>query len=175
VFFFKKEDDAKAFVLNLKGRVEGYGLKLNDDKTHVLSLRKNEQNSFNFLGFTFYWGKQQNKRVLKIKTQKEKLIRAFREFDVWIKNNRNRLKLSSIWKLAQSKIRGHFNYYGFAMNNLKLNHFLQEATKSLFKWLNRRSQKSSYTWEGFLERIKNFPLVKPWESLKLKPLGSIYA
>lgn len=174
VFFFKKDDDAKAFLEALRERIEGFGLKLNEDKTHILNLGKDRQNSFDFLGFTFYWGKQQKRRMLKVKTQKQKLTRAFREFDVWIKTIRNRLKLPVIWKLAQSKIRGHFNYYGYAMNNLKLNHFYQSAIKSLFKWLNRRSQKRSYNWNGFIERIKNFPLIKPWGSLKLKQLGSIY-
>jgi RNA-directed DNA polymerase len=174
VFFFKKEDDAKNFLQDLKCRIESYGLKLNEDKTHILNLGKDKQNSFDFLGFTFYWGKQQRRRMLKVKTQKERLLRAFREFDVWIKKIRNRLKLTVIWKLAQSKIRGHINYYGYAMNNLKLNHFYNEAIKSLFKWLNRRSQKRSYSWEGFEERLKNLPLMKPWSSLKLKHFGRNY-
>jgi RNA-directed DNA polymerase len=174
VFFFKREDDAKDFLQTLRGRIEGFGLKLNEEKTHILNLGKDKQNSFDFLGFTLYWGKQQRKRVLKVKTQKDKLLRAFREFDVWIKNIRNRLKLSVIWKLARSKIRGHINYYGYAMNNLKINHFYQSALKSLFKWLKRRSQRRSYDWEGFMERLKNFPLVKSWGSLKLKQLGSNY-
>lgn len=174
VFFFKKEDDAKSFLQDLKVRVEAFGLRLNEDKTHILNMDRGKHSSFNFLGFTFYWGKQQKRIMLKVKTQKEKLIRALREFDVWIKMIRNRLKLSAIWELAKSKIRGHFNYYGYAMNNLKLHHFYQAAIKSLFKWLNRRSQKRSYNWDGFTERARNFPLVRSWETLKLKPLGRNY-
>ena len=174
VFFFKKEDDSIRFLQDLALRVGKFGLKLNEDKTRTLILGKDKHNSFNFLGFTFYWGKQQKKTMLKVKTQKEKLVSAFREWDVWIKNIRNRTKLSTIWKLAKSKIVGHFNYYGYAMNNLKLHYFYRKAIQSLFKWLNRRSQKRSYSWDGFKERIRNFPLVEPWESLKLKQLGSNY-
>lgn len=174
VFFFKKEDDAHRFLADLKGRVEKYGLSLNEGKTHILSLKKEEQNSFSFLGFTFYWGRQQKRRELKVKTQKEKLIRAFQEFEIWIKKIRNRIKLSVIWKLAQSKIRGHINYYGYAMNNLKLHHFYSEAVRLLYKWLNRRSQKRSYNWEGFIERTKNFPLMRSWETLQLRSLGRRY-
>ena len=81
------------------------------------------------------------------------------------------MKLKELWKIAKAKIVGHLNYYGYAMNNLKINHFYFEAQKALFKWLNRRSQKRSYTLEGFQERIKNFPLMENVEKIKWKQLG----
>lgn len=175
VFFFKKEDDAKSFLTELNKRVSKFDLKLNEEKSKTLNFDKTRQESFDFLGFTFYWGKQNRRRILKIKTQKDKLLRALREFDVWIKTNRNRSKLKDLWELAKSKVRGHINYYGYAFNNLKLNHFCFEVEKSLFKWLNRRSQKRSYNWEGFLERLKYFPLRPSWQEIKLKQLGTNYA
>jgi RNA-directed DNA polymerase len=171
IFFFTEENEAKQFLTDLEQRVQAYGLRLNPDKTHLLALPKSGHYQFNFLGFTFYWGKQQKKILLKVKTQKEKLIQGIREFYHWIKQVRNKMTLDNIWRLARSKIRGHNNYYGYWMNGLKLNHFHWEATKSLFKWLNRRSQKRSYTWEGFKERLKNFPLMDPLDTMKLKPLG----
>jgi RNA-directed DNA polymerase len=174
VFFFKKEDDAETFLIELNKQVTAYGLKLNKEKTKTLNFDKTGQESFNFLGFTFYWGKQQKRRILKIKTQKEKLLKSLREFDVWIKTNRNRHKLKELWKLAKSKVQGHINYYGFAINNLKINHFCSEVERSLFKWLNRRSQKRSYNWEGFTERLKNFPLKPKWDEMELKQLGYNY-
>ena len=174
VFFFKEENKAKDFMNALETRVKEFDLILNKDKTHALKLDKVNHNRFSFLGLTFYWGKQNKRKVLKVKTQKEKLKRGINEFDTWIKKIRNIIKLSEIWKRAKSKIVGHINYYGYAVNNLKINHFYQEAIKSLFKWLNRRSQKRSYTWEGFEERLKNFPLMKTWNDLKLKQLGHTY-
>ena len=174
VFFFKDKEVANDFMKQLKERVLNFGLELNQDKTHILELAKDNHNSFSFLGVTFYWGKQHKRKALKVCTQKEKLIRAIREFDVWIKNIRNRMKLKDIWELAKSKIVGHVNYYGYAMNNLKIHHFYQEVVRSLFKWLNRRSQKRSYNWDGFNERIQNFPLMKEWDKIKLKQLGYGY-
>ena len=81
------------------------------------------------------------------------------------------MKLNEIWELAKSKFRGHINYYGYWMNALKINHFYHQAIKSLFKWLNRRSQMQSYTWEGFQERMKNFPLAPKLNEMKFKQLG----
>jgi len=171
VFFFKKEDDARKFMENLRERVSSFKLFLNEDKTHIVDLNKSKNNHFHFLGFTFYWGPQGSRRILKVKTQKEKLIKGIQEFYFWIKSIRNQTKLKEIWSIAKAKIRGHVNYYGYQMNALKINHFYYEALRSLFKWLNRRSQKRSYSWEGFEERIKNFPLVEPLDKLKLKRFG----
>lgn len=171
VFFFREENDAKQFLDDLVCRTKEFGLTLNEDKTKLLNMTKDGHAQFSFLGFTFYWGKQGSRTILKVKTQKEKLIKSLQEFDHWIKKARNQMKLSSIWEMAKSKIRGHNNYYGYRMNALKLNHFHWEATRSLFKWLNRRSQKRSYSWDGFKERLKYFPLTEPLNKLKLKDLG----
>lgn len=176
VFFFREEEKASRFTQALKQRVEEYALQLNEDKTKAIVMDKANHAQFNFLGFTFYWGKQGSRRTLKIKTQKEKLLSAFREFEQWIKLVRNRLKLKEIWALAKAKVTGHINYFGYSVNGLKLNHFYQSVIKSLFKWLNRRSQKRSYSWKGFQERLKYFPLMKPLKYVKLKQLGKqLYA
>ncbi len=171
IFFFEREGNAVKFLNDLKQRVEQFGLRLNEDKTHILKIEKKNHKQFNFLGFTFYWGKQGSRCILKIKTQKEKLIKSIMEFTQWIKNIRNQEKLKEIWALARSKVQGHINYFGYQMNALKLNHFYQEVIKALFKWLNRRSQKRSYSMEGFHERLRNFPLMKPLAEMKLKQLG----
>lgn len=171
VFFFKEENDAKEFMVDLRKRVSEYGISLNEEKTRILKLNKQSHESFNFLGFTFYRGKQHKRNILKIKTQKEKLKKAIEDFYSWIKTNRNRMKLKELWSLAKSKITGHLNYYGYWMNNLKIEHFYSEAWKSLYKWLNRRSQKRSYTVEGFKERVKNFPLMESFDKIKWKNLG----
>ena len=175
VFFFKKEDDAKKFLKDFKERVQSFDLIINDEKSWALSFKKSELNSFNFLGFTFYWGKTLKRRILKVKTEKNKLHKSIKEFYTWIKENRNRYKLSRIWDMANAKLRGHYNYFGYWMNYQKLNHYYWEAIKSIFKWLNRRSQKTSYNWENFKERLRNLPLVEPPKYNKLKKLGERYA
>lgn len=171
IFLFKKKDEAESFLVALRERVQEFDLTLNEEKTQIVELTKNLHNQFDFLGFTFYWGKQGKRRILKIKTQKEKLIKGTTEFYYWIKKNRNRMRLSKIWEIAKAKIQGHINYYGYLMNGLKINYFIQGAVRALFKWLNRRSQKRSYTWEGFNERLQNFPLSPPLGDLKLKTIG----
>lgn len=171
VFFFKEENEAKEFMQALELRSAAYGITINTKKSRLSKLGKRSRESFSFLGFTFYRGRQGSRNILKIKTQKERLHKAITEFYDWIKSSRNRMKLSALWSLAKAKIMGHANYYGYWMNGTKINHFYSEAWRALFKWLNRRSQKRSYTIEGFTERVRNFPLMPALQDFKWKSLG----
>lgn len=172
VFMFKSEEQARSFLEQLYQRVTQYGLELHQDKTRMIQFRNTERSQFDFLGFTFYWGKGVGrKHLLKLKTRKKALHKKMQEFDHWVKDVRSRMKISEIWRLAQSKIQGHYQYFGYWMNRAKLNHFYYEAVRSLFKWLNRRSQKRSYEWEGFQERLKQFPLGEPPPINQLRNLG----
>lgn len=172
VFLFHSEAEAKSFVEQLYTRVTQYGLTLNSDKTRVINFHNTERTQFDFLGFTFCWGKGiEGKPWLKVKTQKKQLHKKLQEFDHWVKKVRSQIKISAIWTFAQAKLRGHYNYFGYRMNSQKLNHFYYEAVRSLFKWLNRRSQKRSYNWEGFAERIKQFPLSEPPPINRLRKFG----
>ena len=177
VFFFESEDIAKKLVEQAGKRIEQYGLKLNEEKTNVINFEKDKQNTFDFLGFTVYWDKKRRggKQALKVKTQQKALHKKIQEFDHWIKSIRSRIKLKEIWKLAKAKLVGHYNYFGYADNLPKLNHFYAEVVGSMFKWLNRRSQKRSYNWEQFKNKLEINLLGKPPSMTKLKHLRQEWA
>ena len=56
---------------------------------------------------------------------------------------------------------GYDHYYGITDNYVSLQKFHFNIRKFLFYWLNRRSQRKSYTWEGFRDFMKAKPLVSP--------------
>lgn len=56
---------------------------------------------------------------------------------------------------------GYNHYYGITDNIRSLERFRRRVERMLFYWLNRRSQKSSYTWEGYRELLKVFPITQP--------------
>lgn len=163
VFFFKKKEQADAFLEELQIRVERFGLSLNMDKTKTVDFRKSENNHFDFLGLTFYWGekKKHRPRPLKMKTRRKSLHKKMQEFEQWIKKNRSAMKLNAIWEKAKEKLKGHYSYFGLWTNCPKLWHFYHNAVTCLFKWLNRRSQKRSYDWEAFMRRLEHLPLPTP--------------
>lgn len=97
----------------LHERVEEFQLILNKEKSRAFTFDKRSNIHFHFLGFTFYWGFLGRRRMLKLKTQKEKLIKSIQEFYSWVKANRSVMKLKDLWEKAMLKIKGHVNYYGY--------------------------------------------------------------
>ena len=129
IFLFETEKEAKEFYAEFKTRMVEYGLTVNEEKSRLMSFQQSDLQHFNFLGFTFYWGIQRNRRVLKVKTEKNKLHRAIKEFYNWIKSNRSRKELKELWETAKSKLRGHYQYFGYKMNQPRLGHYYMEVEK----------------------------------------------
>lgn len=159
------DGDALRIRKYLAQRLEGFKLKLNEEKTKQVPFDKRlvaqgvEQGTFDFLGFTFYWGRARSGRVIpklrtKAKTMKAKLCKV----KEWIKGIKDKKPIKQIWKTFVSKLRGHVNYYGVSHNADNVSKFLYEAKKIVFKWLNRRSQRKSFTWEQFGKYVEIHPL-----------------
>ena len=56
---------------------------------------------------------------------------------------------------------GYYHYYGITDNTPSIKKFRYNVLKSLFYWINRRSQKQSYNWNAFLQTIDaNYPLAE---------------
>lgn len=159
------EEDAKRIRKALDKRLAKFNLKLNKEKTKIVPFSKCEaargrsQKPLDFLGFTFYLGRSRKGRIIpKVKTSGKKFRAKLKNVTTWIKTVRNKIKLADIWKLFQAKIRGHIQYYGVSYNTAKVKEFIYQATKILFKWLNRRSQKRSFDWDKFKKFILRYPL-----------------
>jgi hypothetical protein len=163
IFIFEDKTTAQKFKDALNESLSDYGVNLNHEKSGITQFHyKAPHGDIPFLGFVFYWGKQRLvKTVLKLKTAPKKLARSIQDFKEWIKANRHRLRTKKIWEGAASRLRGHYNYYGLSFNTPKLSHYYYEVTKLLFKWLNRRSQKRSYTWSEFQRKLRYDPLPTP--------------
>lgn len=69
--------------------------------------------------------------------------------------------LEAIIKKLNQILVGYYHYYGITDNIQSLSNFRFRVMQSLFKWLNRRSQKKSYDWDGFNEMLKVYPLAVP--------------
>jgi len=161
-------EDAERIRKALANRLTRFKLQLNEEKTHDVRFSKREgdrgikQGTFDFLGFTFYLGKTRSspRLVPKLKTAKKRLRSKLKQVNEWSKRIRNRYKLKRVWKIFRSKLRGHCNYYGVSFNSIGVNTFFYESIRIMFKWLNRRSQKKSFTWAKFLLFLKQHPLPK---------------
>jgi len=182
VALFEREDDAHRFMRVVPKRLGKFGLRLNLDKTHLLAFGKGQAwrllkgrqrpATFDYLGFTHYWGRSRTGKVrLKRKTSKKRLRRSLVAINHWLRRERNAHKLPDLWQAIGRKMRGHFNYFGVTDNSRALEQFGFEVRRLLFKWLNRRSQRRSFTWVSFSRYAARYPLPRPKRLVQLYPSG----
>jgi len=158
---FQLESDAQRFYAVLGRRLEKYGLDVAPDKTRIISFHKSAKQRFEFLGFEFYWGMSRKGRTcLKRRTSRKKYRASLANLKMWCKTH---VQLPKVVVFAQlnRKLRGYWNYYGIRGNYQSLGEYFYFAQKILWKQLNRRSQRRSYTWDGYNAMLKHFPLARP--------------
>lgn len=161
------EADAARIRQSLGKRLEKFKLQLNEEKTKLIAFDKRaaaqgvKQGTFDFLGFTFYWGISQSGRIIpKLKTRAKTMWIKLKRVNEWAKQVRNEKPMEEIWQILKAKLRGHIQYYGVSHNIGKVNTFISEVTKIMYKWLNRRSQRKSFAWEKFRLYMEANPLPK---------------
>jgi len=161
VFIFSDLKVAEKFKSELVQRFAEFDLSLNEDKSGIVVLTPKEGNIINFLGFALYWGRSRITKVtLKVQTAPLRLRKAVQNFTDWIKEARNRYPTREIWKRAAARMRGHYNYYAVRLNGRALGKFYFSCIRAMFKWLNRRSQKKSFSWTAFKRKLMFNPLPK---------------
>ena len=161
---FQYKDDAERFLQQLEDRLAGFALTLAKEKSRCIefgryarenaSKRGKRPEEFTFLGFTHYCGKTK-KGYFKVKrrTSRKKLGQSLRKFTDWARNVRHKLRTGAILKKARTRIIGHLNYYAITDNVQRCTHYVYFTQRILFKWLNRRSQRKTYTWPAFRQAM----------------------
>jgi len=168
---FEREGDAERFYQVLGKRLEKFGLELSAEKTRVIAFDRgqSEQEGFEFLGFEFRWGQdRQGKAHVKRRTSRKKLRSSLDRFTEWCRQKRH-CPVKDWFKELKPKLQGYYNYYGVSGNHASLQQFFGEAMQILRKWLNRRSQRKSYSWEGFRQLIEHFQVPRP--RIRPRPRG----
>jgi RNA-directed DNA polymerase len=85
----------------------------------------------------------------------------------WIKKSRS-LPLPEIVSTLKRKLQGCWNYYGVIGNSERLWDYAWHVKRLVLKWLNRRSQRRSYTWATFAEAWERWKI--PSSQIIEKPL-----
>ncbi|MBB5173353.1 hypothetical protein HNQ41_001540 [Texcoconibacillus texcoconensis] len=169
---FQYQQDAYKFFGKLKERLRQFHLEIAEDKSKVIPFGKfAEENcqrkgqkkppTFDFLGFTHYCSNSKaGKFRVKRKTDKKKMSNKLKQTKVWLKKNRN-MNIHEIMDRMKRSLVGYYNYYCITDNIHSVDEFKDKIQLLLFKWLNRRSQRKSFTWDKFNLFLKKNPLPKP--------------
>jgi len=169
VVCFQYKDDAEKFYERLKNRMKHFGLSLEEEKSRLIEFGrfaeenrrrkgKGKPETFTFLGFTHYCSKSKDGKFrVKRKTSKKKFTKKSKEVHKKIKSMRT-WKLEEMIKRVNQILVGYYHYYGITDNIQSIARFRYEVERSLYYWLNRRSQRRSYTWENFRRMQEEYPL-----------------
>jgi group II intron reverse transcriptase/maturase len=161
---FQYKSDAETFKRRLKDRLEGFSLALSVEKTQSMEFgrfarenarkRGQKPKEFTFLGFRHYCGKTRDGRFkIKRRTSRKKFGESLSNFTLWARGARHVLSKGEMLRSAKIRVQGHLSYYAVTDNSEMCTTFHYHATRILFKWLNRKSQRRSYTWDGFNQAL----------------------
>jgi hypothetical protein len=184
VIGFETKEDAQRVMDALGERLGRFGLTLHPDKTRLLPFRRPPKRQESgkgratfarslrlrsacdcvgrdFLGFTFYWARTRKGRWgMFCKTRSASLRRIIQSVYGWCRRHRH-LPVAVQHKALKRRIQGHFNYFAVSGNFRSLLLVVEQARRSWYKWLRRRSQRTRLTWERFADLLRDFPLPKP--------------
>lgn len=169
---FQYKDDAERFYAALRTRLSKFNLCIAEEKTKIIEFGRfaekdrkkrgeGKPETFDFLGFTHYCSKSQKGGFrVKHKTSGKKFKQKVKAMKEWIRFNRH-MEQEAFLRTIRTKLMGHYRYYGITDNSERIRAYYFQTIKLMYKWLNRRSQRKSFTKERFFEVLKDFILPKP--------------
>ena len=176
---FQYREDAERFYNELIVRFHKYGFDLAEEKTRILkfgrfaqrdldkfrqqgNLNRTKPETFCFLGFEFYCskGKQSGKFCCKVKSDGKRVRTKLAKLKAWLVANRN-LNMDAVFKHFNNVLNGYYNYYAVTCNLRMVRSFRYRVCEMIFKWMNRRSQRKSFSWDRFKQILSSHPIVEP--------------
>jgi RNA-directed DNA polymerase len=172
---FQYREDAERFLKEMEARLEKFHLEVEPSKTKLIEFgrfakeqaarRGKKPETFDFLGFTHYGGETRyGSYKVKRRTSKKKFRAKLKEVKEWLQAERSHLKKGELLQGAKRRLQGHLNYYAITDNGRMCDAFRRQVMILLYRWLNRQSQRRSYTWERFHAALAWVG----WPSVKIK-------
>jgi len=167
VIGFERAEDAGRVMRVLAKRFAKFGLTIHPEKTRCVRFAPpdvdgTDTNSFNFLGFTHYWGKSlKGNWTIKRRTNKKRLNRAMTRIWKWCRENMHE-PVQAQGEVLVAKLRGHYQYYGIIGNHKQMELYYERVIGAWRHWLNRRNSKNPKSAQRFRETIlTSYPLPVP--------------
>lgn len=175
---FQYREDAERFLVELKERLAKFHLEVEASKTRLIQFGRfarqdaarkgQEPEEFDFLGFTHSCGQTRaGSFKLQRRTSKKKFRAKLADLKRWVRSRRSHPTAGPLLQEAKQRLQGYLQYYAITDNSRRCESFRNQFGRLLFKWLNRRSQRRSYTWPQFWSALDwvDWPSVKINRSL----------
>lgn len=156
---FEQEADARRFLTEMTQRLAQFDLEVEPSKTATLRFGRQAlggkardiqgPRTFSFLGFTHYVGRSRRGHfVVGRRTDAKRVRKKLKQLSERLRGLRAQGGQAMVAYLGRH-LRGHIQYYGVSGNSRGVAGYVYFATRLLFKWLNRRSQRRSMNWKRF--------------------------
>lgn len=178
VFIFQKQNDAKRFYDVLPKRLEKYGLALHAEKSqliasgHHMALKANQQGSrlptYQFLGFTCYWGKSRSGYWrLKFTSRRDRFTAKLKGLRHYLRKHLVTPDTLTVLATVVKVLRGWINYHGISDNDRRVRSFIEKSKRILLNWFNRRGRKCPMNWKTFLQMLKKINFPEQWKTVSM--------
>jgi len=178
---FEREADAKAFLADLKARMETYGLSLHPDKTRLIEFGRyaaenrasrglGKPETFTFLGFTHICGRtRRGKFALTRKSRSDRMRNKLREIKDQLRRRINE-SIPEQGRWLGQVVRGYFAYHAVPGNSRALEAFRRNIGIEWLRLLRRRSQRAECSWEKLARLARQWlpmpRILHPWPSVR---------
>jgi group II intron reverse transcriptase/maturase len=178
VFVFERQSDAMRFYNVLPKRLARGELEMHAAKSRVIPTGRiaakqafekgSRLPTFNFLGFTCYWGlARKGFWRLKYTSRKDRFATKLKEIREYLRNNLNTRDTHGVIKAVVRVVKGWVNYHGVSDNKRRVGQFLEKTKRILLWWLNRRGGKHRVTWNKLLQILKVAGFPKHWKTVSM--------
>ena len=159
--------EAERFLADLRERLRKFGLELHPEKTRLIEFGRyaaerrakrgeGKPETFNFLGFTHICGKNHATGYFMVlrRTIGKRMAAKLKDMRQQLRR-RMHARTSDTVKWLRSVVRGYFQYHAIPRNEDRMKAFRNEVLRMWMWALRRRSQRTRWTWDKFLEKLGN--------------------
>lgn len=179
VFVFEKEEDAKRFYNVLPKRLSKYGLNMNETKSQILlsgrihaailSKQNKKMKTYNFLGFTCYWGKSRSGTTWRLKytSRKDRFTKKLKGLREYLREQLNAPSKKLVLLTVIRVIKGWINYHSISDNDKRVGSFVYHSKHIIYGWFNRMGGKRKMNWQRLNKILKAVKFPNKWNTVSM--------
>jgi RNA-directed DNA polymerase len=167
VLGFQYREEAERFLAELRERLRRFGLELHPEKTRLIEFGRyaterrakrgeGKPETFNFLGFTHICGKNHVTGGFMVyrKTMGKRMAAKLKDLRQKLRRSLHAPTGRTV-KWLRSVVGGYFQYHAVPRNEERLKAFRHEVLRMWWWQLRRRSQRTRWTWNKFIDKLGN--------------------
>lgn len=178
VLTFERQAEAERFYRVLPKRLAKYGLQLHTDKSQVLPAghscaerahrKGNRIPTFNFLGFTGYWGKaRKGFWRLKFTSRRDRFTAKLKGLRDFLWKHLHAKHIGEILKTVARAVKGWMNYHNISDNRHKVEAFRKHCVRIIYKWINRKGRRRPIRWDQLYRILEAIGFPKAGKTISM--------